>query len=71
MRLKRLINVPNVGNFARFHREVMAHKAIEIAAIGLLPKLDLHWSPVVLIESRLMLWLQPHQDKVANQIGLT
>src|SRR3546814_13840930 len=48
----------------------MAHEAIEVGPVGLLAEADLHRTPVVFVELGLMLRFKPHQDVVANQVGL-
>ena len=57
-------------SIARLQREVVAHEAIEGVAIGLLPEGELHRPPVVLIELRLQLVIETHEDVVADEVGL-
>ena len=48
----------------------MAHEAVELGAVGLLPEVHLHRPPVLLVEPRLERGLEAHQDEVADQVGL-
>ena len=49
----------------------MTHEAVEVLAVVLLPKGDLHRPPVLLVEARLLGGVQTHQDEVADQVSLT
>ena len=68
--LERLVDLAHAGDLAGLHGEVVAHEAVEVRAVGLLPEVQLHRPPVLLVEPRLQLGLQPHQDEVADQVGL-
>ena len=70
MGLEGFIYRADIGNLARQHGEVMPHEAVEVRAIGFLPKVNFHWSPKLLIQFRLQHWLQSHQYEIANEVGL-
>ncbi|EDP61538.1 hypothetical protein BAL199_13910 [alpha proteobacterium BAL199] len=48
----------------------MAHEAVELGAVGLLPEVQLHRPPVLLVEARLAPGLEAHEDEVADQVSL-
>ena len=66
-----VVNGIDVGNLARFDRQVMAHEAIKMGAVRFLPEIQFHWPPELFVKSRLQNWLQSHQDKIADEVCLT
>ena len=70
MSLERVIDGIDVGNLARLDGQVMPHETVEVRAVGFLPEIQLHRPPELLVKPRLQLLLQPHQDIIADEIGL-
>ena len=64
------VNSVHVGYLTGLKRQVVAHEAIEVGAVGLLPKGNLHRPPMVFVELGLVRGLQVHQNKVADQVSL-
>ena len=46
------------------------HEGIEMNGVGSLPKALLHPAPIGLVQLGLKLWLQAHQDEIADQVSL-
>ena len=67
---ERKVHLTHVGNFTRLGGEVVAHESVEVHHIGCLAKCLFHGPPVGVVKLRLQLGLQPHQDVVANEVGL-
>ena len=70
MRFERVVHCVDVRNLAGLHRQVVAHEAVEVRAVGFLPEVHLHRPPELLVEPRLQLRLQAHEDEIADQVGL-
>ena len=68
--LECLVYLADVGDLAGLDRQVMAHEAVEMRAVGVLPEIHLHWPPILFVKARLQLRLQAHQDEVADEVGL-
>ena len=68
--LERLVDLALARDVARLHGEVVAHEAVELGAVGLLPEVLLHRPPVLFVEPGLELGLKAHEDEVADQVGL-
>ena len=66
-----VVNGIDVGNLARLDRQVMAHEAIKVGAVGFLPEIQFHRPPELFVKPRLQNWLQSHQDEIADEICLT
>ena len=67
---ERLVDLAFTRDVTRAHGEVVAHEAVELAAVGLLPEVQLHRPPVLLVEARLEPGLEAHEDEVADQVSL-
>ena len=70
MRFERLVDISDVRKFAGFERQIVTHKLVKMASVGLLPEVDLHRSPMVVVQLSLVVRFQPHQYEIPNQIGL-
>jgi hypothetical protein len=68
--LERGIDVAQVRNLASSHGQVMPYEGVKVRAITILGKADLHRVPVILIDLALLVWLQPHQNEIADQVRL-
>ena len=57
-------------NIAGLNRQIMAHEAVKVSAICLLPEVQFHRPPIVLIEKSLQPRFKTHQNEIADKIGL-
>lgn len=71
MALKGFVDFVKPRNLACFHRQIMTHEGIEMRVVGLLAESDLHRPPELLIQACLKRRLEPHQDKIADEVRLT
>src|SRR5260370_22970821 len=64
------IDSVNVWNDSLLDGQVITHEAVKLIGTFCIMERLLHWIPVILIEFRLFLIIEPHQDVVADQVGL-
>jgi hypothetical protein len=68
--LEGFVDLALARDLAGAHGQVVAHERIELGAVGLLPEVLLHGSPVLLVQAGLQFGLEAHQDEVPDEIGL-
>ena len=67
----RVVDLPDLGDFASLQRQVVAHESVKVGAVGILSEGKLHRPPMIFVESCLLRWFESHQYEVANQVSLT